>query len=91
MRVIDIQILLLFFGKNPIRNKKCYTFVSNKLIMEYKSRIVRKFLWFPKTILGDTRWLSIQTWEERAMIKHWSTGFMSGTYTRKFEPYVWID
>ena len=59
--------------------------------MEYKSRIMRKFLWFPKTIFGDTRWLSTQTWEERAYVSHWSTGFMSGTYTRKFEPYQWID
>lgn len=28
-------------------------------------RIVSKFLWFPKTIQGSTKWLVIAQWEEQ--------------------------
>lgn len=60
---------------------------------DFKSRIVTKFLWFPKTINGETRWLSTQTWEERARIVRENVWFLplNGVFekTYEYEPYKW--
>lgn len=59
----------------------------------FKSRIVTKFLWLPKTINGETRWLSTQTWEERAIIVYENNWFLplNGVFekTYGYKPYKW--
>ena len=38
-------------------------------------RVRNEFLWFPKTIGDETRWLETAEWEERYRIYHGYDGF----------------
>lgn len=45
----------------------------------------KKFLWFPKTINGETRWLEVSRWQEEFRI---ITGY--APYIYRWVPIHWI-
>ena len=58
-------------------------------------RVVKKFLWLPKTINGTTKWLWWCAWEEKkyktkSAFNIFAMGLSGPFYNEKWIPFKWI-
>jgi len=53
---------------------------------EYQPRVVSAFLWLPKIIGADIRWMCTAIWRETPRF----TGFNGGGYKINWEPTEWL-
>lgn len=52
-------------------------------------RLVSRFLWCPKRMGGETRWLEWATWEERVV--YWVNALTKERTRWSWEPTEWVE
>ncbi len=74
---------------SKLKTTKIITDLADYYRIDYESstrQIKTKFLWFPKTIDGKTKWLTKTTWEER-LVEELSDELIANS---SINPFVWI-